>query len=171
MKAIFGGPNDCFRYLLECELGLGAGVLGVIMVNPSKAGSKDASGKTKSDHTATKVMRFAERGGYAKVLLGNLFAAVATDISELPGFADPIGPENDYYLDQICRRSNRIMVAWGTLLKLPPQPLFRNRYLAAIEAARKYHKPLYCWGINSDGHPKHPLMLSYDIHPEVWSPP
>lgn len=133
------------------------------MVNPSKA---DA---ITNDHTITKSIGFATRLGAGRFIVGNKFAWRATDIRELPRAVDPIGALNDRHLETIVREADQVIVAWGSLSKLPVA--MRSRWRAVAAIAERVGKPLWCWGTARDGHPLHPLMLAYDTPLIPWEPP
>lgn len=133
------------------------------MVNPSTA---DA---TTDDATIRKVRGFAARFGWSKVIVGNVFAYRATDISELEGAADPIGPENEAHLHGILSDAQSVVCAWGTLNKLPFS--HRERWRLVAKLAHETGQTLQCLGTVKDGHPRHPLMISYSVPLEVWFPP
>ena len=152
-----------YRWRLDRDLGRDGPVLAGIMVNPSKATA------SVSDQTINKWLGFASRLGAGRFIVGNKFAWRATDIRGLQGVADPVGAENDQYLETIMREADRVIVAWGTLSKLPLPMRSRWRDVAAI--AQRVGKPLWCFGTAKDGHPLHPLMLAYDTPLSRWSPP
>jgi hypothetical protein len=154
--------SDCgtYRYRLERD-GPGAGSTAIIMVNPSTA---DA---TKDDHTIRKLRGFGERYGWGRLIVGNLFAFRATDINELRGAWDPIGPENDKHLHMILEDADRVIVAWGPPSKLPKH--LRRRWVSFVRAAEPM-ADLYSIGASAkDGHPCHPLTLPYARELQPWS--
>lgn len=137
--------------------------LGVLMVNPSKA---DA---TNNDPTIVRVMGFARSWGVRRIIVGNLFAKRATDIAELKTWDAERnrGPGNDVHLQQIIDDCDVLMVAWGTLAKLPPH--LRKEWRRVVKLAGPM--PLYCLGTCADGHPVHPLFVKADTPLQLWSPP
>jgi hypothetical protein len=84
----------------------------------------------------------------------NLFAYRATDPKELLTALDPIGPENDQYIqDEMFKHRNApVIAAWGA-----------NKYakLRAKEIIEKYG-PFSCLQISKDGSPYHPLYVKSD---------
>lgn len=153
-----------YRYRLERATGVpGSRVLAVVMVNPSTADHRI------DDHTIRKVRGFATRMGYARFVVGNLFAFRATDVNELRVAADPVGPENDAHLRGILSEGEETLVAWGPLSKLPRG--LRGRWVEVESIARRSGRPLVCLGTARDGQPLHPLTLGYDVPPRAWIPP
>lgn len=152
-----------YRYLLE-RRGITAGpTLMFVMVNPSTADAE------KDDPTIRKCLGFAERNGFARVLVGNLFAYRATDVKELRKASDPIGPENDMHLVAMLRNADVVVAAWGSLNKLPE--VLRRRWREVVHLADRVPHQMKMIGICADGHPKHPLMVGYDAKIEAWPVP
>jgi len=147
--------SDCglYRYWLERQT-FSAGATAVIMVNPSTA---DA---TLDDPTIRKLRGFGERYGWGRVIVGNLFAYRATDVRELGKVADPIGPDNDYWLSRIFGTVDRVVCAWGPLGKQPKALRGRASYVRGMIAQAGLDA--YSIGpLCKDGEPAHPLMLPY----------
>jgi hypothetical protein len=123
-------------------------------VNPSDADERD------NDQTITKCVGFAKRWAFGALDMLNPFALVSTDVTGLLRHPDPIGPENDKYLEHVLANASRIVWAWG---KHPVRvrKLIRQR----IESAGWFAVPRHCevgtLGHNGDGSPRHPLMLPY----------
>ncbi|MEQ8772008.1 MAG: DUF1643 domain-containing protein, partial [Erythrobacter sp.] len=107
--------SDCgaFRYRLERELSMFGPVGAFIMVNPSTADAEN------DDQTIRKVVGFASRFGWSRVIVANVFAYRATDIAELARASDPVGPDNSCHLREVMNDADEIVCAWGALAKLP----------------------------------------------------
>lgn len=168
MRALYTGRADIsacgsYRWTLERDLARTGPVLAGIMVNPSTADSID------NDQTISKWTGFAERLGASRFLIGNKFAWRAKDVRALRGAADPVGEWNDMHLAEILRQADQIIVAWGSLSKLP-KPL-QSRWREVLAIAQRVGKPLWCWGTTRDGQPLHPLRLAYDTPLRPWEPP
>jgi hypothetical protein len=152
-----------WRYRLERDLGRSGPVAAIFGVNPSTA---DA---IKNDQTIKKDMGFGERLGWGRIIKGNKFAFRATDVNELKRAIDPIGPENDAYLEQIMRDADVHVVAWGPLAKLPIH--LRPRWRAVDRIAKRVGCRLMCFGTAQDGHPRHTCMLGYSTPLIEWVRP
>lgn len=159
MSAVLS-PCENYRFRLERDIGMFGPVAAVIMVNPSTA---DAEA---DDATIRRVIGFGKRLGWSKVIVGNVFAYRATNIQELALVDDPIGPDNVTYLREILGAADEAIVAWGTLSKLPPA--LREQWRTVSDIAASLAVPLKCFGVAKDGHPRHPLMLSYQTALEDW---
>lgn len=152
-----------YRYRLERDVSDQGIVAAILGVNPSTADAKV------DDQTIRKDMGFARRLGCRRIIKGNKFAFRATDVKALRTARDPIGPENDAYLGDIMQDADIVIVAWGSLSKLPKR--LRSRWRTIVKIAGVFGKPLYCFGTAQDGQPRHTLMLSYDTPLIEWSQP
>ena len=162
MSAVLS-PCGRYRYRLEREISLFGPVAAVIMVNPSTADAEI------DDATIRRVVGFGKRLGWSRAIVGNVFAYRATDIRDLASVADPVGPDNSKHLAEILREADTAIVAWGTLAKLPST--LRDQWRTVLEIAMKIGVPLRSFGVANDGHPRHPLMLSYQAELQDWSYP
>lgn len=138
--------SDCgqYRYRLSRLWDTRVPRLIFIGLNPSTA---DA---TSDDPTVRRLISFAREFGYGAFDLLNLFALRATDPRKLQEHSHPVGPEND---DWLFGQVGDVVVCWGT----PGVYLDRGRYVA-----NRIKQQLYCFGINQNGTPKHPLYLPKD---------
>lgn len=118
----------------------------VIGLNPSTA---DA---TTDDPTIRRCVSFAKREDCGRLVMLNLFAWRATNPAELARAEDPVGPENDSFLDAELLDKAVVVAAWGA------HPFAVKR---AAEVADRF-PDLLCFGTTKAGHPKHPLYLRAD---------
>jgi len=150
--AVFS-PDRIYRYALfrqwdedrprACQV--------VIGLNPSTAD------ESINDPTIRKCIGRAKRNGFNQLVMLNIFALRSTDPKKLKQVADPIGPENDVWIREICNRVNTVIVAWGNdgeILKRG-QAVSTMLFTPGID--------MYCLGTNKNGEPKHPLYLSYEV--------
>ena len=159
--AIIEGP---YRYRLDRLYPRAGLVAAIVMVNPSTANADE------DDHTIRKLRGFAAHNGWARIVVGNLFAWRATDVRELGQADDPIGPKNDEYLATIFQDADVIVFAWGSKDKLPPR--LRTRWRRVHRIAQDHSvAPVLAWGSARCGHPRHPLMLAYATPLVPWVPP
>lgn len=115
-----------------------------IMLNPSTAdGDVD-------DATIRKCVMFAKRWGYTAVYVVNLFAVRCTDPKMLPTFVDPIGPDNDAWIEHFCSQDCLVVAAWGA----DPFAVERSK-----QVLKKLTREVCCLGTTKSGQPKHPLYL------------
>jgi hypothetical protein len=140
--------SECerYRYMLERVWGIGSTRLLVIGLNPSTA---DA---LVDDPTIRRCVGFAKGLGYDGLLVGNLFAARSTSPAELQNFPDPIGPENDAWLEKLYARAESVVAAWGN----------GGRLYGRNQQVIKLLKRFSCFGVTRLGEPRHPLYLRAD---------
>jgi hypothetical protein len=107
------------------------------------------------DPTIRRCIRFAKDWGYGRLYMTNLFAYRATKPTDLKLEAEPIGPDNDYYLKSTAAKVSKTIFAWGT------HGDYKNRNIDVITMINNG----YCIAITKHGHPKHPLYISSDTKP------
>ena len=155
--ALFGGPNNEFRYRLSRRWGTGAHIL-FIMMNPSTADLEV------DDPTVAKCGRLARRWGYAGLTVGNTFAYRATVQNRLAEVPDPVGPDNDHHLVEMAREAAMTVFAYGT----PKHPALRARGPEVVRMIRAAGGRSYVLRLSKQGIPYHPLYLSEDLVPFLW---
>jgi hypothetical protein len=152
MSAVIS-PCGTYRYELSRRVNLLVNFMGVfMMLNPSTADASD------DDPTIRRCIGFTKAWGWSHFTVFNLFALRATDPSELSRHPDPIGPNNDSYLQNIPREWP-IVAAWGA------HPFAVER---ASEVVKLLNRPLYCLGQTKSGAPRHPLYLPKTAQPVIW---
>lgn len=134
-----------------------------VMLNPSTANAET------DDPTIRKCVGFAQRWGYDRIAVVNLFAFRATDPTELLRLAeidDPFGVRNQEVIERVAYDCHLIVCAWGA----HGAHLGQNEtVLGWIEGCTS--KPLHALGFSKAGHPRHPLMLGYDTPLVRWATP
>ena len=118
-----------------------------LMLNPSTAGAFT------DDATITRCTAFARANQAGGITVVNLFAYRATRPADLRQAADPVGPLNDLFILEACRRPGVVVVAWGTHGGLRGRAAAVTRLLTAAGV-----RPL-CLGTTRDGYPRHPLYV------------
>jgi hypothetical protein len=126
------------------------------MLNPSTAT------EIQNDPTVERCERRAKALGYGAFKVCNIFAYRSTDPKIMRLQKDPIGPENDKIIIKSANWSNNIICAWGT------NGSHLNRGKKIEELLRAKNFTLTHLGLSKDGHPKHPLYISYSVSPENW---
>jgi hypothetical protein len=147
-----------YRYVLTRGPWLhGEGTVMFVMLNPSTADERE------DDPTIRRCIRFARSWGFARLVVGNLYALRATDPRELFEHPDPVGPKNDETLRKLALNSPSVIVAWGATLH--PQP---SRARSVLELLEFYAGTARCLGQTKDLHPRHPLYVRRDACREVF---
>lgn len=127
--------------------------LGFIMLNPSTA---DA---VADDPTIRRCIGFAKSLGYSGIVVGNLFAWRATVPTELKLCLDPVGPENDVALSEMCYDTTMIICAWGDRSPI----VERNQRV--VQLIKQNGKKPYCLKLTRKSNPGHPLYVPGDTKP------
>ena len=141
-----------FRYALERKWAEGSRVL-FIMLNPSTAD------ETEDDRTIGRCISFAKSWGFGSLAVGNLFAYRTSSPTLLMEAANPIGDENDRWLQKSQESADLTLAAWGNNGK------FGNR---GSIVARLLIKP-HMLRLTKLGQPSHPLYIRSDTQPIPWN--
>lgn len=153
--AIFSADQR-YRYVLWRGWSSDVRRLVVIGLNPSTADAR------KNDPTVTRCISFAKREGCGGLVMLNLFALRATDPGVMLAAADPIGVENDKYIQGYAFGNNRVVVAaWGA------HGGHRERDIAVAELLAGAQ--LWCLGTTKEGDPRHPLYIRADRELEPFT--
>lgn len=145
-----------YRYRLWRDLGPGgAGTVLFVLLNPSTADSEQ------DDPTVRRCVGFAKSWGFARAELVNLFAFRSTSPNALATAVDPVGPENDFHLQDAARAAHRVVAAWGAHGTLDGRGDVVRGMLAPFQ-------PL-TFGLTKNGQPRHPLYLPVNTPVLPWS--
>ncbi len=150
--------SDCllYRYSLKRVWEPSGERLHFVMLNPSTAT------EVQNDPTVERCERRARTLGYGAFCVTNIFAWRDTDPKKMRAATDPIGPHNDEAINKACDWANETIAAWGTHGAHMQRGLYVKKLLAGL------NKPIFHLGLSKDGHPKHPLYISYQHLPEPW---
>lgn len=159
--AVFS-DDGAHRYRLTRDHGPGR-TLCFVMLNPSKATAE------KADPTVRKCLGYARRLGYRKLVVVNLFSLVATDPSEVRAapYELAVGdPENAQHIRRAAEEAELVVAAWGRNVEYVGRREQRRRDREVAELLADVD--LHALSVTKDGHPGHPLYLSYDLTPYPW---
>lgn len=122
-----------------------------LMLNPSTAD------ENVEDPTIAKCIRFSQKWGYGSIVITNIFAFRATDPEDMKKEADPIGPNNDWYVWSSAKGAEKVICAWGN----------HGDHMKRANHIRYMLKdiPLHCLKVNNTGEPIHPLYVSFKTKP------
>ncbi len=145
-----------FRYWLLRVWDESLAIMGNVGANPSTAE------EVVNDPTIRKDVGFAQRLGYGGLLKLNVGGYRATDPKKWYAAPDPYGPENSVahlleYLEKF--KVNETALAWGKCV---------GRFRSRANAIAANIPNAMCFGKNSDGTPRHTLMLSYSTKLELY---
>jgi hypothetical protein len=147
-------PDRNYRYALWRRWEQGAPYALFIGLNPSTANEHE------DDPTIRRCKRFAADWGYGAIYMANLFALRATDPRDMLGHQEPVGIDNDVWLQDLARGAGVIVCAWGA----HGTHLERDRRCEALLAAHD----LKCLGTTKHGQPRHPLYIRADKPLEAY---
>lgn len=136
-------PCGTYRYSLVRRWGVGHRSMLFIGLNPSTA---DAN---QDDPTIRRCVGFARAAGCDALVMANLFALRSTSPKMLKAVADPVGPDNDAWLDRLWAGSTIRVGAWGNWGKVNGRG----------ELVATKYPDLECYGVTASGEPRHPLYL------------
>jgi hypothetical protein len=138
-------PDGAYRYFLSRRWSGGSKSVAFIGLNPSTA---DA---TLDDPTIRRCVAFAKTWGGHSLLMVNLFALRATKPAVLMSVRDPIGPDNDAWIDRATTEADIVVAAWGNLGAL----MDRGKLVQ-----RRFSGQLLALDVTKAGMPKHPLYVA-----------
>jgi len=151
-KTIFSEDRK-YRYTLwrdfESWINKNKNYVVFIGLNPSTAD------ETKDDPTIRRCMGFTKQWGFGSLCMLNLFAYRTVNPEEMKRQIDPIGPDNDKYLLQICSEASLIIAAWGTQGNF----VDRDKKIMALIPDMK------CLSNTKNGFPQHPLYVRKNAMP------
>lgn len=124
-------------------------------LNPSTADAEQ------DDPTIRRCIGFAKEWGYGELLMGNLFAFRATNPAIMAAADDPIGPDNDMWLNELAEEASLVIAAWGA------HPIATSRAQQVVETL----DDVKCLGVTKGGHPRHPLYLPKTATPIDFKEP
>ena len=144
--AIFSDDRK-YRYALWRLWSMTRKPLMFIGLNPSTAT------EITNDPTVVRCMTRAAKNGFGGLLVANLYAFVSSNPNVLTGEEENyVGKDTDEYILSMSKMAEVVVCGWGSF------PAVNGRADAVLKMVQDPH----CLGVNMDGHPKHPLYISYD---------
>jgi len=141
-----------YRYALWRSWNQGAPVVMFIGLNPSTAD------EYVDDPTVRRCIGYARTWRYGSLVMANLFAYRSTSPSDLYTAEDPVGPDNDRWLEDLAMYADLVVAAWGNHGQL------NHRWKVVASNL----KNLYCLGMTKQRQPCHPLYLQKNLTPQRW---
>lgn len=120
-----------------------------IGINPSDANA------SVEDNTSRVCINYAKRWNFGGLLLGNLFALVSKDQSALYNTLDPVGPNNDDWLQKLQSEAKLVVCAWSNT----------GSYMGRDKIALEFLKSPHCLTKLKSGRPGHPLYKKASLQP------
>ena len=147
--------SDCrmYRYTLWRTWDDSKSKVMFLGLNPSTAD------EVKNDPTVTRCINYSKSWGYGGMYMMNIFSFRTTYPIELKKAKNPIGKDNDYWIQKIYRRVDKCIGAWGN------DGDFKRRSNEIFKIIPK----IYCLKLNQSGQPAHPLYLKSNLKPFLLS--
>lgn len=137
-----------YRYTLTRCWQSAAPTVVFVMLNPSRADAEQ------DDPTLRRCIGFAQTWGFGVLEVVNLFAYRTAHPKQLRQAANPVGLDNDRYIQAATNRADRVVVAWGN------QGGWRDRNQTVLTLLADLD--LYCLGVTQRQQPRHPLYVRCD---------
>ena len=153
LSEVWYSTCDRYRYGLSRVWDRTAPRMLFVMLNPSTADEH------RNDPTVARCETRARRMGFGAVMVANIFAFRATFPDDLKRAKAPIGDLNDTVLEHWSGLAEMTIAAWGV------HGSHRSR---AQSVARGFPGQLHHLGLTKDGHPRHPLYVSFNTAPKAW---
>jgi len=158
-------PLPINRYVLRCNLDVTDrskpkfGKTAVaFLLNPTKEARED-----RLDSTLRKLIARCKELGYRTVFIINLFGHRDKKPAKMKQSTDPIGPDNDAWIDATLAHCDEIIVCWGY------HGVFMGRDRQAVEKLRVLGKPAFSFGLTPKSkQPRHPSRLPNDAELEEF---
>lgn len=147
-------PDGVYRYTLTRQWEDGPCVCWLCF-NPSTATAEQ------DDASIRRMVGFSKRWGYGRMVVVNLYAVRSRSPLAVRYATTPIGPLNNYWISESIKESRELICAWGCAQHAPGIAARIKEVLWMIRNTENCEIPINCLGYRKDGHPRHPLMLSY----------
>lgn len=125
-----------------------------IMLNPSTADAQVL------DPTVRRCVGYAQELGFERMEVVNLFALRSTDPAALKQASDPVGPNNNFYIQKVVASSDLVIAAWGVHGNYQDRA---KEVLALLD-----WKDIFCLAVTKHGIPGHPLYLKKTLKPQLF---
>ena len=127
-----------------------------IGLNPSRANAE------RDDPTLRRLIGFARAWGYGGLEVVNLFARCSASPAVLRRSRDPVGAENDQWLQRSVAAAEALWLGWGNGGSWHQRD---QQVLALLSAALPPGVPLLTVGLTASGQPRHPLYAPAAAQP------
>lgn len=160
-QALYDNPdNPTKRYFLEKRWKSEGEILGVIMVNPSKAGALE------SDNTVTALMNMAKRRDYAALYIVNIIPYIDSSVLTLNAtkldLNSMVTEDNQLKgFDLLFQGADTILMAWGEYGHKRLPLLMKSNHIRELFEHKKSICKVIGFG-RRDNFPYHPLPVGRD---------
>lgn len=159
-RAARWSADGLLRWTLERTWDLGPRLC-YIGHNPAKAGAD------REDMTSMRWMHFGQAWEFGSYVAVNFYPFASADVAEcrrwlsVPGRM-PTLRENLEVIRAAASSADRVVACWGNLCL---DHTWAEHVIATIQSDRK--RPIYCFGTNADGSPKHVMARGRNRVPDT----
>ena len=156
--AVFS-PDRKYRYRLTTIWDEAKPLLVGLFCNPSIADER------REDNTDRLFRARAKELGYGGTAMINMFAYVTTYPSALWEQKDPVGPDNDHHIIEVCNANRDVFCGWG----LHGSKNYRaDIVLKLIRKHNEDRNRFYYLRLLKNGQPSHPLYIRKTTPLTLW---
>lgn len=119
--------------------------LGIVGLNPSVI-------KNGKNSTVSILSQIALREGFDSLIITNLYGYITPNPKDLKTIVDPVGPENDMWINDMVKTCDKILCIWGNSADKERV----NKILPTIK------NKAYTIGLTKSGQPRHVLHTKKD---------
>jgi hypothetical protein len=134
-----------YQYLSIFDSGTAHNPMGVVGLNPSFI-------KNGKNATASILLDIAMREGFDSIVITNLYGYITPDPKQLKGLSDPVGDENNIWIENMKNACSKILCIWGNNAD-------KNRVEEILPLIKK---KAYTIGFTKSGQPRHVLHTKKD---------
>ncbi len=149
--AVFSKDRQ-YRYVLGRTWNKTLSRVAIVGLNPSTAD------EVVNDKTTIRCIKYAQSWGYGGLVLLNLFAFRTPDPKVLKRQADPVGKENDRYIQMYSENCEITVAAWGN----------DGKHIGRDEKVLPLLSRVHFLKLSKEGCPWHPLFLPLSATPYPW---
>lgn len=135
-----------YQYLSIFDSGTAHNPMGVVGLNPSFI-------KNGKNATASILLDIAIREGFDSIAITNLYGYITPDPKQLKGLSDPVGDENNIWIENMKNACSKILCIWGNNAD-------KNRVQEILPLIKK---KAYTIGFTKSGQPRHVLHTKKDV--------
>lgn len=120
--------------------------LGIVGLNPSVI-------KNGKNSTVSILSQIALREGYDSLIITNLYGYITPNPKDLKTIEDPVGPENDLWIQDMVKTCDKVLCIWGNNAS-------NNRIEKVLPLIKE---KAYTIGLTKSGKPRHVLHTRKDV--------
>lgn len=127
------------------------------MLNPSTADEQQL------DPTLRRVLSFSRAWGFGAFTVCNLFAFRSPNPRDLAKEIDPVGPDNDQWIETCAKAAHEIVAAWGNM-----DVGFQTYRDEVVLTTLRRYGDVKALRVSKAKMPAHPLYLPQNLSPVLY---